>query len=62
VGLPARDNVLLAPRSGLDVTGKTPRALLPSGETVDVKLGPCNTDTCVVLSGLDAGTRLRGGG
>jgi multidrug resistance efflux pump len=56
---PARDSVLLAPRAGLDLSGPTPRARLEAGGTADVKLGPCNDETCVVEGGIDEGTRLR---
>jgi multidrug efflux pump subunit AcrA (membrane-fusion protein) len=56
---PAQDDVLLAPRAGLDFSGASPRARLVSGRDVDVKLGGCNRDACVVLGGLDDGARLR---
>jgi len=58
----AQENVLLAPRAGLDFEGPKPRARLASGEVVDVKLGPCNGDACVVESGVDDGVRLRSRG
>jgi multidrug resistance efflux pump len=57
-----RENVLLAPREGLDLAGPKPHARLATGEVVDVKLGTCNRDTCVVEGGLEDGTRLRAGG
>ena len=49
---------LLAPRAALDLTGKTPKATLANGETVDVILGSCNAQECVVKSGLEEGQRL----
>lgn len=58
----ARENVLLAPRTGLDLAGPQPRARLASGQGVDVKLGSCNFDACVVESGVPDGARLRAGG
>lgn len=57
-----KDGVLLAPRAGLDLAGKKARARLWSGEDVDVTLGPCNRDSCIVLSGVTEGSRLRAGG
>jgi HlyD family secretion protein len=52
-----RPNVLLAPRSALEISAHA-RARLASGKTVDVKLGPCNAQECVVVSGLTEGARL----
>jgi sRNA-binding protein len=57
-----REDVLLAPRAGLDLGGPVPRARLATGESVDVKLGPCNRDACVVESGVRDGARLRSRG
>ena len=54
-----QDDVLLAPREGIDFAAGTPRARLDAGREVDVKLGPCNRDACIVLSGLTEGVRLR---
>jgi multidrug resistance efflux pump len=54
-----KDDVLLAPRAGLDFSGPSPRARLASGEEVDVTLGSCNPDACVVLGGVAEGARLR---
>lgn len=59
---PAREDVLLAPRTGLDFTGAVPRARLASGGEVEVKLGPCNLDSCVVEDGVEDGARLRSAG
>jgi multidrug resistance efflux pump len=58
----AQDDVLLAPREGLDLGTGTPRARLASGDEIDVKLGGCNRDACVVLSGVAEGARLRAAG
>jgi multidrug resistance efflux pump len=58
----AREDVLIAPRAGLDFTAAKPRARLASGKDVDVTLGSCNRDACVVESGLEAGARLRRAG
>lgn len=55
---PPRPDVLLAPRSGLDLAANPPRARLASGTTVPVTLGPCNDTSCVVLDGLREGDRL----
>ena len=59
VSRPARDNVLLAPRAGLDFNEARPRARLSSGRLVDVTLGPCGPDACVLESGLAEGASLR---
>ncbi|HEX4822883.1 MAG TPA: HlyD family efflux transporter periplasmic adaptor subunit [Candidatus Polarisedimenticolaceae bacterium] len=56
---PPREAVLLAPREGLDFAGPTPRARLDAGGEVDVTLGACNREACIVLSGLTEGARLR---
>jgi multidrug efflux pump subunit AcrA (membrane-fusion protein) len=59
-------DALLVPRVALDfgdggTSGKTSgaRALLASGGSAPVRLGPCSATECVVESGLTAGTRLR---
>jgi len=57
-----REDVLLAPRAGLDLAGKQPRARLASGETVDITVGACNRDLCVLEGGVADGARLRAGG
>jgi HlyD family secretion protein len=57
-----REDVLLAPRAGLDLAGTQARAKLASGETVDVKLGACSRESCIVLGGVADGVRLRAGG
>ena len=49
---------LIAPRSALDVSSAQPFAVLASGKKVNVKLGSCNAQECVVLSGLEEGQRL----
>ncbi len=51
-------NALIAPRAALDVTSKQPRARLAGGRTVDVSLGACNAQECVVTKGLEEGQRL----
>jgi multidrug efflux pump subunit AcrA (membrane-fusion protein) len=56
---PPRENVLLAPRAGLDWSQGAPRALLAAGGEAEVKLGPCNAEVCVVESGVQEGDRLR---
>ena len=52
-----RPSALLAPRAALDLSGKSPRARVRDGWK-DVKLGPCNAQDCVVVSGLDENTPL----
>jgi multidrug resistance efflux pump len=58
----ALENVLLAPRTGLDFSGPGPRARLSSGRLIDVTLGSCNRNACIVERGVDDGTRLAAGG
>ena len=53
------EDVLLVPRAGLDLSRSPPQALLESGESVSVELGPCNSFECVCVGGLDEGARLR---
>ena len=49
---------LIASRAALDLSGKEPKARLGTGKIVPVKLGPCNAQDCVVMSGLEEGQRL----
>lgn len=53
-----KNAALLAPRAALELSGRTPRARLESGKLKEVKLGPCNAQDCVVVSGLEEGERL----
>ena len=54
----SKPSALLAPRAAIDFTGDAPRVRLATGRDVDVKLGPCNAQDCVVLGGLEDGQRL----
>jgi hypothetical protein len=54
----ANRSALLAPRAGLDLSGRTPRARLRDGALREVKLGSCNALDCVVVSGLAEGDTL----
>ena len=54
-----RPNVLIAPRAAIDWSAKSPRARLDSGRLINVVLGSCNAQECVVKSGLEEGARLR---
>jgi HlyD family secretion protein len=51
-------DALLASRAGLDFAGKQPKAHLAGGKTVEVRLGPCNAQECVVVDGLHDGDQL----
>ncbi|HYG64922.1 MAG TPA: efflux RND transporter periplasmic adaptor subunit [Thermoanaerobaculia bacterium] len=51
-------DALLVPRAALDLSGKSPRALLASGGATPVRLRLCTATTCAV-EGLQVGTRLR---
>ena len=54
--------LLLAPRGALDLESDPPRARMADGTEVEVKIGACNAEECVVEGGLDEGTRLRARG
>jgi multidrug resistance efflux pump len=51
-------DALLAPRAALDFSSKQPRARLSGGKLVNVTLGPCNAQECIVQSGLKEGDAL----
>ncbi|MBI2837479.1 MAG: efflux RND transporter periplasmic adaptor subunit [Acidobacteria bacterium] len=53
-------NVLLAPRSALDLASDPPRLVLLGGQApVDaVRVGPCNAAECVIVEGAVEGTKL----
>lgn len=55
---PVREDVLLAPRTAVDVSGEEPRVRLADGQWAPVRLGPCNPTHCVVEDGLEDGQRL----
>lgn len=55
---PVRDDVLLVPRTAVDVSAQEPRVRLADGRLAAVRLGPCNPTHCVVEDGLEAGQRL----
>lgn len=54
-----RHDALLVPRAAIDIKGRSPRVSLPSGKSVEVKLGECNAQECVVVSGLEEGAAVR---
>lgn len=54
----SREDVLLVPRASLDTNVEPAKAVLATGEHVDVELGPCNAQHCEVLAGLEEGTAL----
>lgn len=54
-------NVLLAPRSALDLASDPPRLFLRRGgapTTVAVRVGPCNAAECIIVEGVEEGTKL----
>jgi multidrug resistance efflux pump len=65
---PAVRDALVVPRVALDFGGEGkgknagPRALLASGGSSPVRLGPCSATECVVESGVTEGTKLRARG
>ncbi|HEU4521319.1 MAG TPA: hypothetical protein VFT12_04900, partial [Thermoanaerobaculia bacterium] len=54
----SKAGALLAPRAALDLSGREPVAWLASGKKVNVKLGSCNAQECIVTTGLEEGQRL----
>jgi len=52
------DEGLLIPRAALDLGSDPPRALRRSGSWVEVDLGECSAQHCVLLDGLPEGSRL----
>jgi len=52
-------DALVAPRAGLDLDASPPKARLDGGGDAEVRLGACSATDCVVLEGLEEGTRLR---
>jgi len=58
IGRDAMANALLAPRVAIDFSSSKPKARIASGKLVDVTLGACNAQECVVTGGLNEGDRL----
>jgi multidrug resistance efflux pump len=58
VVLDRRAQALMAPRAAIAWTAEGPRARLADGSEVEIALGGCNRDACVIERGLDAGARL----
>jgi HlyD family secretion protein len=54
----AQQNALIVPRASVDFSGAKPRVHLASGKVVDVVLGACNAQECVVKNGLNEGETL----
>jgi HlyD family secretion protein len=54
----SQPNALLVPRAAIDFSLAKPRVHLASGKSVDVVLGACNAQKCVVKSGLNEGETL----
>lgn len=51
-------NALMIPRAALDFGSAKPRARLASGKLIDIILGACNAQECIVKSGLNEGETL----
>lgn len=54
----AQQNALIVPRASIDFSSAKPRVHLASGKAVDVVLGACNAQECVVKNGLNEGETL----
>jgi multidrug resistance efflux pump len=53
-----RPDAVLIPRAALDLSGSTPAVRLASGARGAVVLGPCQAESCVVVSGVEPGMAL----
>ena len=53
-----QQNALLIPRAALDFASPKPHALLSNGKAVVIVLGACNSQECIVKSGLKEGDTL----
>jgi multidrug efflux pump subunit AcrA (membrane-fusion protein) len=51
-------NALMVSRAAIDFSNTKPRVHLAGGKVVDVVLGACNAQECVVKSGLNEGETL----
>ncbi|MEA2342532.1 MAG: hypothetical protein QOF63_701 [Thermoanaerobaculia bacterium] len=51
-------NALLVSRAAIDFSGKKPRVYRADGKLIDVVLGACNAQDCMVKSGLNEGETL----
>ena len=49
---------LLVPRAAIDLSSSPPRVWRSGGSWVDVLLGPCSAQNCVLLDGLEEGERV----
>lgn len=54
------DDVLVAPRAGLDLSADPIVARVAGGTTTPIEIGACTAQACVIESGLSEGDRLRG--
>jgi multidrug resistance efflux pump len=54
----SQQNALIVPRASIDFSAAKPRVHLASGKVVDVVLGACNAQECVVKNGLNEGETL----
>ncbi len=57
-----KENVLVASRQSLVFEEDAVSAELASGKMIEVTLGPCNAQSCVIQSGLQEGMKLRARG
>jgi HlyD family secretion protein len=54
----SQQNALIVPRASIDFSAAKPRVHLANGKVVDVVLGACNAQECVVKNGLNEGETL----
>lgn len=56
---PARDEALLVPRAAINFHADTLSAELADGGNAAIEIGDCSPSQCVLVAGLEEGTRLR---
>jgi multidrug resistance efflux pump len=54
-----KPDVVFVPRAALEIDGGGAAVLLAGGARQLVTLGPCNAESCVAMSGVEAGASLR---
>ncbi len=49
---------LLIPRLAVDLASEPPRALRRNGSWVEIEIGACSAQSCILVDGLDEGAKL----
>lgn len=59
IGAAPLEDVLIVARTAVDFESATPQVRLGDGSVVEVQLGPCDAQRCVVVEGLREGQQVR---